>query len=277
MFPTPIQRLVEDRCVRRTVFVHAVRYAAALAITSCPLATAAATENEKKQDPQELGTDPELTEAREERLENENIVGYQVQERERRSGPGGTQGDEDRHFDDGTYFYLAPGALNVPYAGQDRIDYEDTFDPGYQWGLGLGWMVRTDSPFAIGVGGYFDHAIVNLEARDLDSGDFRHQFRVGLELKPGVVFKDRVFLYVPLRGGYAVDVRDIGDNDLEANHGAMFGVGGGLDVAVKDRFYIGTALATDLQFFTSDRDFEMYSFAWRVHLGWRFGDNGNRR
>lgn len=269
------QRSVAHDSFRRSVSVRGLG-GASFVLALLPVTTMAAQE---KLD-EHVATEPELTEAEEERLEerleNENIVGYEVQERERVNGPGGTQAHEERHFDDGVYFYLVPGGLNVPYDGQDGIDYEDTFDPGYQWGLGLGFFVRSKSRFAIGIGGYFDHAIVNLESRDIDSGDFRHQFRLGLELKPGAVFGDRVFVYVPIRGGYVADVRDF-DDDLEAHHGPMFGIGGGLDISITDTFYVGTALGTDLQFFRSDRDFEMYSFVWRVLLGWRFGDDGDRR
>lgn len=177
--------------------------------------------------------------------------------------------EAEERFDDGLDFYLAPGALNLPYGGVDSIDYGDSFDPGYQWGLGLGYFVRTDSPLAIGVGGFFDHAIINSERRSIESGDFDHVFRIGLELKPGVVLEDRVFLYVPLRGGWAAEVVHVG-NDTDVEYGGVFGVGGGIDVAVTERFYLGTVVGTDLHYFRSSADYDAYLLAWRTHLGWRF-------
>jgi hypothetical protein len=172
-------------------------------------------------------------------------------------------------FDNSFDLYLAPGALNVPYGGIDNVDYGASFDPGYQWGLGLGYFGRGSSDFAIGVGGFFDHAIINAEGRELGDDSSENIFRVGLELRPGVVLGERVFLNVPLRGGYAADVVNVG-NATDVNHGPIFGVGGGIDVAIARGFYIGTAVGTDLHFFRAGRDFDAYLFSWRTLLGYRF-------
>lgn len=172
-------------------------------------------------------------------------------------------------FDNSFDMYIAPGALNVPYGGIDDVDYGASFDPGYQWGLGLGYFGRGASDFAIGVGGFFDHAIINAEGRQLGDEASEHLFRIGLELRPGVVIGERVFLNVPLRGGYVGDVVNVG-NETNVNHGPMFGVGGGLDIAIARGFYVGTAVGTDLQFFRAGRDFDAYLFTWRTLLGYRF-------
>ena len=180
-----------------------------------------------------------------------------------------TEYEPATQFDNSFDMYIAPGALNVPYGGIDNVDYGASFDPGYQWGLGLGYFGRGSTDFAIGVGGFFDHAIINAEGRELGDDASEHVFRVGLELRPGVVIGERVFLNIPLRGGYAGDVVHVGD-ESNVNHGPLFGVGGGLDVAITRGFYVGTAVGTDLHFFRAGRDFDAYLFTWRTLLGYRF-------
>lgn len=178
--------------------------------------------------------------------------------------------ERETQFDNSFDLYLAPGALNVPYGGRDSIDYGASFDPGYQWGLGLGYFARPeDSAFGMGIGAFFDHAIINAEGRELDTQNNESVFRVGLELRPGVVIGERVFLNLPLRGGYAADVI-VRNDDADVNHGPVFGVGLGLDVAIYRGFYIGTAVGTDLHFFRSGNDYNAYLFTWRTLLGYRF-------
>jgi hypothetical protein len=176
--------------------------------------------------------------------------------------------DEDR-FDDGFHVYLSPGGINVPYGGREAIDYSDSFDPGFQWGLGIGYFARSDSPFALHIGPFFEHAVVNAENRDLGDDDGEHLFRGGLELEPGVVLGERFFLGLPLRAGYAADVLNV-DDDVDVQHGAHFGVAVGLDLALWRGFYVGTALGTDLHFFRSGEDYDAYTFAWRARVGYRF-------
>ncbi len=178
-------------------------------------------------------------------------------------------GAEEDQFDDNLDVYVGFGAMNLPYSGSRDIDYSDSFDPGYQWGLGVGWFERpNDSRFGIGIGGFFDHAIVNAE-RQLDLDGSEHLFRFGLELRPGFVLADRVFFNLALRGGYAADIAEVND-EIELGHGPLFGVAGGLDVAIFNRAYIGTAVGTDLHFFRGGEDVNAYFFSWRTHLGFRF-------
>lgn len=191
---------------------------------------------------------------------------------ELQAAPAPSEPDDDlstTQFDSSLDVYLAPGALNVPYGGIDNVDYGASFDPGYQWGLGIGYFGRGSSDFAIGVSGFFDHAVINAEGRALGDQASEHIFRAGLELRPGVVIGERVFLHIPIRGGYTADVVQIADQ-LEANHGPVFGVGGGLDVAIVRGFYVGTAVGTDLHFFRAGRDFDAFLFSWRTLLGYRF-------
>ncbi len=177
--------------------------------------------------------------------------------------------DEEDRFDSGFHVYIAPGALNVPYGGRDSVDYGDSFDPGYQWGFGFGYFARTSSPFALHIGAFFEQAMINSEFRQIEDDDGESIFRAGLELEPGIVIGERVHIGIPLRGGYAADVFEVND-ELHAEHGPMFGVGLGFDVAIWRGFYIGTALATDLQFFRSGDDYDAYLFSWRTRLGVRF-------
>jgi hypothetical protein len=186
-----------------------------------------------------------------------------AQPSDRRTGP------EKGYFDDTFDLNLGFGALNHPYSGSRDIDYSDSFDPGYQWGLGLGWFERTDSGFGIGVGGFFEHALINAE-RQLDTGSSEHILRFGLELRPGFVVAERVFFNVALRGAYSADIAEVSDDSVEVAHGPMFGVAGGLDVGIFRRAYIGTAVGTDLHFFRGGEDVNAYLFTWRTYLGWRF-------
>jgi hypothetical protein len=176
----------------------------------------------------------------------------------------------ETQFDNSFDLYLAPGAINIPFAGRDSIDYGASFDPGYQWGIGLGYFARAnDSAFGMGIGAFFDHAIINAEGRSLDTRNNESVFRVGLELRPGVVIGERVFLNVPLRGGYAADVV-VSNDDPSVNHGPHFGVGLGVDVAIYRGLYIGTAVGTDSHFFRSGTDYNAHLFTWRTLLGYRF-------
>jgi hypothetical protein len=184
---------------------------------------------------------------------------------------------EETHFDDSFDLYLSPGTINVPFGGEDDVDYFDRFNPGYQWGLGMGWFERgDDSNLAIGVGGFFDHLIINSEARQLDDiTDRSHSvFRLGLELRPGVVLGERVFLYLPIRGGYAANVLTgetaNDDVDVDVDHGPYVGVAGGLDIAIYKGLYIGTTVGPDFHFFRAGNDHDFYTVSWRALIGYRF-------
>jgi hypothetical protein len=183
---------------------------------------------------------------------------------------------ERTQFDDSFDLYLVPGVLNMPFGGEENVDYSERFDPGYQWGLGLGWFERSDdSRLAIGVGAFFDHAILNSERRQIDDITelSEHVFRVGMELRPGVVIGERLFLNLPIRGGYAArmthsNVQD--DTELDVSHGPMVGVAGGVDLAIYRGLYIGTAAGADFQFFRAGRDHDFYTVSWRALIGYRF-------
>jgi hypothetical protein len=178
--------------------------------------------------------------------------------------------EEAERFDSGVNLYIAPGGLNQPLAGRDRVDYLDNFDPGYQWGLGIGYFFRSDSPFALHVGPFFEHAIINADGRDLGDDGGEHLFRAGLELEPGVVLGERLFLGVPLRGGYAGNLLSVGD-DTDMSHGGHFGAGLGIDLALWSGFYIGTSVGADLHFFRIGADnYDAYALAWRTRVGYRF-------
>jgi hypothetical protein len=177
--------------------------------------------------------------------------------------------DEEDRFDSGFHVYIAPGAINVPYGGRESVDYSESFDPGYQWGLGFGYFARSASPFALHIGAFFDQAMINSEFREIEDDDGESIFRAGLEIEPGIVIGERVHIGLPLRGGYAANVFETNDN-LDAEHGPMFGVGLGLDIALWRGFYVGTAFGTDLHFFRSGEDFNAYLFSWRTRLGVRF-------
>lgn len=193
-------------------------------------------------------------------------------------GPEMTQPEPERdtQFDDSVDLYLVPGVINVPFGGEDRVDYMDRFDPGYEWGLGLGWFERSrNTPLAMSVGGFFSHALLNSEGRSLENlDDFSDQlFRTGLELRPGIVLGERVFLNVPIRGGYSARVRtaDVGnDIDLDVDHGGYVGVAGGLDLALVRGFYIGTVAGADFHFYRVGRDHDLYTVTWRARIGYRF-------
>lgn len=183
---------------------------------------------------------------------------------------------EETQFDDSFDIYVAPGVINVPFGGEDGVDYFDRFNPGYQWGLGLGWFERSErSDFAMGVGGFFDHAIINSASRDLeDLGDVSENvFRAGLELRPGFVIGERLFLNIPIRGGYAgrVTATERGnDIDTDIDQGGYVGVAGGFDLAVVRGLYLGTVAGADFQFFRIGRDHDLYTVTWRAHIGYRF-------
>jgi hypothetical protein len=182
--------------------------------------------------------------------------------------------DSEVRFDEGVNVYVSPGGINVPYGGRESVDYSESFDPGFQWGFGLGWFARTDSAFAIHAGAYFDHALLNAENRMIGDASGEHMFRAGLELEPGLVLGERVFLGLPLRGGYAANViridREDDRDEIDADHGPMFGAALGMDIAILRGFYVGTSLGTDLHFFRSGTDYDLYSFAWRTRLGYHF-------
>ena len=179
-----------------------------------------------------------------------------------------TKDRRDTAFDNSGYLYLAPIFLHAPVGGEDNI--EDIYDPGYQWGFGGGYFARSQGPFGFGVGFFFDHSILNF---DDDFGVDEHQLRVGAELRPGFVVAERAFIYVPLRGGYAVDLLkfddEFGDEEFE-NHGGMFGVGIGADVAVWRGLYLGAAIGGDLQFFRSEEDIDFFNIAFRGFFGYLF-------
>src|SRR5690606_5714699 len=110
-------------------------------------------------------------------------------------GDPGDDPNEIEREDSGGYFLVSPGVVQVPL---------DTRDVGYQWGLGLGYMVRTDSRFAMGVGINFEHGINDLGDVQLDRKPADHQFRVQGEIMPGLEFLDsRLFLYLNFGLGYA--------------------------------------------------------------------------
>ena len=189
----------------------------------------------------------------------------------------------DRPIESGVQIYIAPGVINVPYGGMDSLDYRRTFDPGYQWGAGLGYFMRGSERFGMAAGAFFDHAIINREGFDLGDDNFESMYRVGIELRPGLILGERVFLNMPLRAGFVADMQTTQAQDRTA-YGGMVGIGGGIDVALINGLYAGTDLATDLQFFragdatrmggqaarSGDGDYDSYMFAWRMHVGYRF-------
>lgn len=178
--------------------------------------------------------------------------------------------EEAERFDDGFNLYISPGGLNQPLTGRDEIDYLDNFDPGYQWGLGFGYFFRSDSRFALQAGPFFEHAIINADGRDLGDPGGEHLFRAGLEVEPGVVLGERLFLGLPLRGGYAGDLLRVGD-EVDVSHGGHFGVGLGMDLALWKGFYIGSAIGTDLHFFRAGApNYDAYALTWRTRVGYRF-------
>jgi len=186
------------------------------------------------------------------------------------------EGAEDEFFDDAFELYVAPG-MNTPYGDDDDgIDYGELYDPGFQWGFGLGYFGRhDDSMFGMGVGGFFEQAFLEAEGgQTFDTFD-NSILRAGLELRPGVVLGERVFLSVPLRGGYTANVTtrdDPGDegDEIDARHGPMFGVAGQIEIAVIRGLYFGTAVGTDMHFFRSGTDQNVHTIAWRALAGWRF-------
>lgn len=175
-------------------------------------------------------------------------------------------------FDDSFDAYVVFGALNVPVAGKQTIDYGASFDPGYQWGVGLGYLLRAHgTPFAASGGLFFDHALINPEnGSDLGFAGTDQVVRVGAELRAGLVLGERVFAYVPLRGGYAGNVVQVNEHDTDMSHGLVFGVGAGVDVAVYRRLYVGTVVGADLHYFRTGHNVDLHTFAWRTHVGLRF-------
>ncbi len=177
----------------------------------------------------------------------------------------------DARFDKGLDAYVAFGALNVPFGGQQTIDYGDNFDPGYQWGLGLGYFSRIGRlPLGWSGGLFFDHALINPENGNLGFAGTDQVLRVGLELRAGLVFGDRLFVYAPIRGGYAGNIVQVDERDTDMSHGVMFGVGGGIDIGVFRRCYLGTVVGADLHYFRTRNNVDLYTFAWRTHFGVRF-------
>ena len=189
----------------------------------------------------------------------------------------------ERPIESGVQIYLSPGVINVPYGGMESIEYRRTFDPGYQWGAGLGYFMRASERFGMGAGAFFDHAIINREGFDLGDENFESMYRIGIELRPGLILGERVFLNMPVRAGYVADVQTTRTQN-RIGYGGMVGIGGGLDIALFGGLYAGTDLATDLQFFRAgdvtrmggqanrrgSDDYNSYMFAWRMHVGYRF-------
>jgi hypothetical protein len=191
----------------------------------------------------------------------------------------------------GAYILLAPGLVYLPL-GDD--DFEDEFDPGYSWGLGIGGVFSPGrSPFTIGLGFGFDHQILNWDDDIRDAADnlncdlSAHAFRMSPELRLGATF-DRFFGYGILAPGLAIARRDYDDCNVgpfgfsgdRTDFGFNLKTGGGIQITLTDHFGVGAEMVGNFAFMeidedddwpaAADDDYTMKTLDLRALLFWRF-------
>jgi hypothetical protein len=184
-------------------------------------------------------------------------------------------------LDDAPYFEVTPAAVDIPFAG----DFDNQIDVSYQWGVGLGYFLRPREHFMLGLGGVFEHTVLNVErsaelfgglGRDLDA----HGFRIGPELRLGVG-GDRMWAYIGAVPGLALHYVVADDNDEDnANAGFVAGARFGVQGLVWRRLYVGVEAFTNSSFFEGPGqgdDYELHSAGARVYMGWFFRGPGDWR
>lgn len=189
----------------------------------------------------------------------------------------GTSWDADakpRHrgkrFRDGGYLYLMPGANHFPIGDDER---EESLDPGYQWGMGVGVLLRPRRRLRIGLGGQFEHAFVGVEGCDLgDCGAQPHLLRILPEIRVGAAVSN-LFLYV--RGAVGLDLLVISNEGTsqDVDPGIGLGVHAGLQGLVTRRFALGGEFGGSFALLGEDAAGEWYGvhlLDFRVLAGWYF-------
>lgn len=153
------------------------------------------------------------------------------------SCPALAEASPDR-FDEGGYLLVSPGILGVELDG---------FGFGYQFGVGGGYMWAPDRVFKIAFGGTFEHYIPNPSVRGMNFR-FLPEARIG----GGI---DRVWGYGLVGAGFAL-LANPNSGGPDVYPGFDFEVGGGVQVLVVKRFFVGGEHDVDIQFFNG--------FAWPI-------------
>lgn len=186
-----------------------------------------------------------------------------IEERRRRRQTGQTgMGDAPQS---GAYVALQPGLIHIPCNSSDRV--------GYQWGAQGGYMVRTPGLFAVGVGGSFEHAVLNPPAAV--EGVSSHQLRVQAEAMPGVQLVARkLFVHGTVALGYVgwpTRFTSGGVTTRAADHGVALGVGAGANYRVWQGLFVGGQFGGDLQWIPGGvAVFPAYNLDLEASVGWFF-------
>jgi len=170
------------------------------------------------------------------------------------------------HPASGGYLNVSPGLVQIPL---------NDGNVGYQWGLGGGYMLRTDGLFAIGLGANFEHGIGDLGIEQPYVRPIDHQLRAQFEMTPGVLLaNDRVFLHAVVGVGYAALLQrwERADTiDTDVFHGVAFSPGVGISFRVFANMSVGAQVGANLQWFElRNTAFTAHNMDVKVLLGWMF-------
>jgi hypothetical protein len=134
-------------------------------------------------------------------------------------------------FDEGAYLLVSPGILGVNLDG---------FGFGYQFAVGGGYMWSPGKIFKVAFGGTFEHYIPNPSIRGMN---FR--FLPEARLGGGI---DRVWGYGLVGAGFTL-LANPSAGGPDAYPGFDLEFGGGIQVLVVKRFFVGGEHDIDLQIF----------------------------
>jgi hypothetical protein len=168
----------------------------------------------------------------------------------------------------GLHVQVAPGVIHVPLDGDDG--------PGYQWGLGAGWLFRpVGDAFALSAGIGLEHSVGNPPDTSAGAGISSHQVRVQVHARPGVVLVDeRLSILGDVGFGYAVWpwTQTYGGMDTSnTNHGVVLSLGARALYRVWEGLAIGGDVGVDLQWFLdSGQTTEAFNLDLGVLAAWFF-------
>ena len=168
----------------------------------------------------------------------------------------------------GLHVYLAPGVIHVPLDGDD--------DPGYQWGLGAGYLFRpADNAFALAAGIGLEHSIGNPPDMPGGADISSHQVRVEARAQPGAVLLDEsLFVFGDVGFGYAVWPWSSTAGTMttsNTSHGVVLSLGAGALYKVWEGLAVGGGFGFDLQwFFANGQTTASHNFDLAVLAGWFF-------
>lgn len=165
------------------------------------------------------------------------------------------------------YVYVSPGLIHIPIDSQDGV--------GFQWGLGGGVLLQPAPKLVVGVGGSFEHSVLNPPdypgELDIDSS----QFRLQAEAMPGtLLLEGRLFVHGTIALGYVgwfTSFDAPGGSSSNSQHGIVLSLGGGAMLDVWRDLSVGMELGVDLQRVSYEGDAQgAYNLDMKAVARWQF-------